>query len=142
MPNPNDPPKDYESPRFPSLNVHTLTDPTSKRIYTLYYIRDVWHFTVLWTLIAYAIFHLGAVLVAMSTHRWKQSSWRFLWAVPVVYLVTAALEALLAGSIVGVMLGAVYQAGYYEMNTWIPCSWGFINVLILIISSFSIQGGL
>lgn len=39
-------------------------------------------------------------------------------------------------------LGAVYQAGYYEMNTWIPCTWGFINVLTLIISSFSIQGGL
>lgn len=39
-------------------------------------------------------------------------------------------------------LGAVYQAGYYEMNTWVPCIWGFISVLTLIISSFSIQGGL
>ena len=28
------------------------------------------------------------------------------------------------------------------MNTWIPCTWAFINLLTLIISSFSIQGGL
>jgi hypothetical protein len=39
-------------------------------------------------------------------------------------------------------LGAVYQEGYYEMNTWMPAVWGAINLLILIISSFTIQGGL
>lgn len=39
-------------------------------------------------------------------------------------------------------LGAVYNAGYYEMNTWIPLVWAFVSVLVLIISSFSIQGGL
>lgn len=138
-----------------------LSDKTPQRLHTIYYIEDAWRFTLLWTLITYAVFHVGAVLVAVLTHGWKKSSWSYLWAVPGVYLVVAGLEAVLAGSVVGLVcvaltrmafwgfeltcadrLGAVYRAGYYEMNTWIPCTWGIINVLTLVISSFSIQGGL
>ncbi|KAG5992420.1 hypothetical protein E4U43_003794 [Claviceps pusilla] len=139
---PGDPPPNYETPLFPSLNVKTLLDRTPNRVYTLYYISDVWKFTVLWTLITYAFFHLTAVLIALFNHGLKKSSWRFLWAVPITYLFIAGIEAIIAGSVVGLILGAVYKAGYYEMNTWIPCTWGFINVLILIISSFPVQGGL
>lgn len=152
------PPTNYHSPPFPSLNVNTLQDRTPNRTYTLYRITDVWKFTVLWTLITYIFFHLGAVLVAVFSHGLNKGSWRFLWAVPIIYLLIAGIEAIIAGSIVGLVyapcpssnkhlltgcrLGAVYKAGYYEMNTWIPCTWGFINVLVLIISSFSVQGGL
>ncbi|TWU75789.1 hypothetical protein ED733_003754 [Metarhizium rileyi] len=135
-------PPNYRTPPFPSLNVNTLQDRTPNRTYTLYHIPDVWKFTVLWTLITYMFFHVGAVLVAFFSHGLNKGSWRFLWAVPIIYLLIAGIEAVIAGSIVGLVLGAVYKAGYYEMNTWIPCTWGFINVLILIISSFSVQGGL
>lgn len=103
MSHPNTPPDSYETPRFPSLNIQTLYDTTDNKRYTLYYILDVWRFTLTWTLIIYALFHLGAVLIAMFTHGWKKSSWKYLWAVPVVYLVMAGLEAVLAGSIVGLM---------------------------------------
>lgn len=103
MPASFNPPDGYHSPRFPSLNVKALTDPTKDREFTLYYIKDVWKFTVTWTLITYALFHLGAVVVALLTHRWKKSSLTYMWAVPLVYLVTAGLEALLAGSVVGLM---------------------------------------
>jgi len=41
-----------------------------------------------------------------------------------------------------VRLGAVYNSGSFKMSTWIPFVWSLINVLILIVSSFSIQGGL
>ncbi|KAH6897216.1 hypothetical protein B0T10DRAFT_557050 [Thelonectria olida] len=139
---PNNPPESYQTPRFPSLNVDTLYDTTSDKRYTLFYVLDVWRFTLIWTLLLYAVFHMGAVLTAWFTHGSKKSSWKYLWAVPVVYLVMAGVEAVMAGSVVGLLLGAVYSAGYYEMNTWIPCTWGFINVLVLIISSFSIQGAL
>ena len=39
-------------------------------------------------------------------------------------------------------VGAVYTSGSFWMSTWIPFIWGWANVLVLIISSFSIQGGL
>jgi hypothetical protein len=39
-------------------------------------------------------------------------------------------------------LGGVYQAGYFEMSTWIPFIWAVINTLVLILSSFAIYGGL
>ncbi|PHH87723.1 hypothetical protein CDD83_8497 [Cordyceps sp. RAO-2017] len=139
---PNDPPPLYQTPRFPSLGVPPLSDKTPEKRHTIYRIEDAWRFTLVWTLVTYAVFHLGAVLVALVTHGWRKSSWNYMWGVPIVYLVTAGLEALLAGTVVGLIVGAVYKAGYYEMNTWIPFTWGIINVLILIISSFSIQGGL
>lgn len=163
MSHPGRPPNDYSTPHFPSLNIRTIYDTSDDRRYTLYYIRDVWRFTVIWTLIGYAAFHMAAVVIAMFAHGWRISSWKYLWAVPVVYLVIAAMEAIMAGSIVGVMcvfsinpahsaqtgvtnnssrVGAVYRAGYYEMNTWIPAVWAAISVLVLVISSFSIQGGL
>lgn len=39
-------------------------------------------------------------------------------------------------------LGAIYRAGDLKMSTWIPFIWALIHVLVLILSSFSIQGGL
>jgi len=67
-------------------------------------------------------------------------SW--VWMVPLVYIVIGASEALLAGSLVGLVLGAVYNAGYFRMSTWTPLLWGIINMLVLVVSSFRIQGGL
>lgn len=59
-----------------------------------------------------------------------------------VYVVMGALEALLAGTMVGLVLGAVYNGGYFAMSTWTPLLWGIINMLVLVVSSFRIQGGL
>lgn len=39
-------------------------------------------------------------------------------------------------------LGGIYKAGSFRMSTWIPLTWGIINALVLILSSFAIQGGL
>lgn len=100
----NEPPAGYLPPRFPSLNIKTLIDPTPEKRYTLYHIYDAWRFTVIWTLVVYALFHLGVVLITMFTHGWKKSSRKYLWVTPIVYLFVAGLEAILSGSIVGLML--------------------------------------
>jgi len=132
------PPADYVTPPFPSLH-WPPQDPT----WSLYYVSDIWRFTLTWTLLIYGVFHFGAVAVAFAMQTGKpRSTWKYLWTVPVVYAFIAAFEALFAGSIVGLILGAVYRAGYFSMSTWIPFVWGWINVLVLILSSFSIQGGL
>jgi hypothetical protein len=66
----------------------------------------------------------------------------WVWLVPLVYIVIGGLEALFAGSMIGLILGAVYNAGYFRMSTWTPLIWGIINMLVLVVSSFRIQGGL
>ncbi|ORY69726.1 uncharacterized protein BCR38DRAFT_333831, partial [Pseudomassariella vexata] len=132
-----DPPADYQPPAFPSLTWPPWEGPF---IYSIYH---SWRFTLLWTLILYAIFHLGAASIALFMQIGKgRSTWKYLLAVPVVYAITAGVEALFAGSIVGVILGAVYHNGEFLMSTWIPFVWAWINVLVLVVSSFSIQGGL
>lgn len=39
-------------------------------------------------------------------------------------------------------VGAGYLAGNFTMSTWVPFVWGWVNVLVLLVASFRIQGGL
>ncbi|OTB08010.1 hypothetical protein M426DRAFT_217800 [Hypoxylon sp. CI-4A] len=134
----NYPPENYHSPSFPSLHW-----PPQDELHAIYTIWDSWRFTLLWTLILYAVFHFGAAGIAFAMQIGKpRSVWKYMLVVPVVYGLVAGAEALFTGSIVGLVLGAVYISGCYQMPTWIPFIWGWINVLILIVSSFTIQGGL
>jgi hypothetical protein len=67
-------------------------------------VYDIWRFTLLWTLITFALSHLAAAAIALAMqvgHR--RSNWKYLWLVPLGYVVVAGVEALVAGSIVGVM---------------------------------------
>jgi len=67
-------------------------------------------------------------------------SW--VWLIPLIYMLVGGIEALLGGSLVGLVLGAVYNAGYFRMSTWTPFVWGMVNMLVLILGGFRIQGGL
>ena len=106
----------------------------------------------------FAVFHLvvAAWAVAMQLGKNKKA-WKYVWIIPLVYALLAGIEGLMAGSFVGLLLvalstfwallisislGAVYSAGNFKMSTWIPFIWSLINVFVLILSSFSIQGGL
>ncbi|KAI8634715.1 hypothetical protein F5Y19DRAFT_121968 [Xylariaceae sp. FL1651] len=132
----NYPPSDYRLPRFPSL----CWPPHNCVLYSVY---DSWRFTLIWTLTLFSAFHLGAVAIALLMQIGKpRSVWKYLVAIPILYAAVSGVEALVAGSVVGSILGAVYTAACYKMSTWIPFIWGLINVLILIVSSFTIQGGL
>ncbi|KAB8201965.1 integral membrane protein [Aspergillus bombycis] len=130
-------PINYQTPAFPSLY-----DPFPRpnaAVYYLYYTRDIWRFTLYWTLIFYLASHLSVAAWALAM---QGRSWRICIAIPLVYGIIAGLEALLAGSIIGLVLGSVYEAGNFRMSTWIPMIWGGINMLVLILSSFPMQGGL
>jgi hypothetical protein len=117
----------------------------------------------LWTLILFGLFHLGAAGLALLMQTGKtRVNWKYLGLVPLAYGIVAGAEALMAGSIVGLMsvshvhptgfpsaaadardrVGASYVAGKFTMSTWIPFVWGWVNLLVLIVSSFTIQGGL
>lgn len=66
----------------------------------LYRTGDIWRFTLFWTLLVYGAFHLAASGYAMAM-QWK--NWKFVWAIPVAYVIVAGIEAVLAGSVVGLM---------------------------------------
>ncbi|KAL8388624.1 hypothetical protein RB595_009108 [Gaeumannomyces hyphopodioides] len=94
----------------------SLSWPLSEEPDRLYYLADIVRHTTLWTLSIFILVHLGAAGLALTMHLGKRwSNWN---------------------------LGAVYRSGPFVMSTWVPFTWGWINVLVLIISSFSIQGGL
>ncbi|KAJ5503003.1 hypothetical protein N7463_005877 [Penicillium fimorum] len=130
-------PINYEVPSFPSL--YDPLPAHHRQAYYLYYTKDIWRFTLFWTLLFYAATHLTVSGCAVLTHF---RNWNVIWIVPLVYNIIAGLEALLAGSIVGVVLGAVYEAGNFRMSTWLPMIWGGVNVMVLIVTSFPMQGGL
>jgi Putative transmembrane protein 170 len=148
-------PVDYTRPSFPSL--YWPINPSPNDPQHLYYQSDIWRFTLYWTLLTYGAVHLSASLCAVlmqlrsalatktkplgEANRFRQTL-LWVWMIPLGYLLVAGMEAVFAGSVVGLMLGAVYKAGDFKMSTWMPLLWGLLNVSVLILSSFRIQGGL
>ncbi|KAL7626599.1 hypothetical protein AAE478_003371 [Parahypoxylon ruwenzoriense] len=101
----NYPPDGYHSPPFPSL-----CWPPQNPYCALYTVRDSWRYTLLWTLILYALFHLGAAGIALSMQIGKpRSVWKYLLAVPIIYALVAGAEALFTGSIVGLVYATSYS---------------------------------
>lgn len=148
-------PLGYVTPSWPSL--YWPLPPDSARTHYLYHPGDILRFTVYWTLILVGGIHFITALWA-CTIQWR--NWKLIWIVPPIFVFIGGIEALIAGSIVGGLyvrasrtsdnqetdgsyrLGGVYQAGYFEMSTWIPFVWAVINTLVLILASFAIYGAL
>ncbi|RMZ05612.1 hypothetical protein D0864_02435, partial [Hortaea werneckii] len=130
-------PLSYTPPPFPSLYWPFPVAGTQTAF--LYDAYSMFKFTLYWTLICVVGVHMVAASYACAI-QWK--NWKVIWVVPIIYLIIGGVEAVIAGSVVGGVLGGVYSAGFFRMSTWIPLSWGVINAMVLILSSFAIQGGL
>ncbi|KAH7374381.1 hypothetical protein BKA66DRAFT_572338 [Pyrenochaeta sp. MPI-SDFR-AT-0127] len=130
-------PLGYRTPPFPSL-YWPLPAGVAQSFY-LYDPGDILRFTVYWTLLLVGGIHLITALWACLI-QWR--NWKLIWITLPAFVLVGGFEALVSGAIVGALLGGVYQAGYFEMSTWIPFVWGVINTLVLILSSFAIYGGL
>lgn len=137
----NPAPLDYATPPFPSLYWPYHAKPGVANY--LYYTTDIWRYTLLWTLIIYAVVYLttSAFAVLMQLGKGKKA-WQYVWMIPLGFALIAGVEALMAGSFVGLILGAVYNAGYFRMSTWIPFVWALINVMVIVVTSFTMQAGL
>ncbi|WOO82165.1 putative protein [Vanrija pseudolonga] len=57
--------------------------------------------------------------------------------IPLLMGAIAAFVALVSGTVVGFALAAVYSSGGFSMSTWVPFMWALIQVVVLIISSYS-----
>lgn len=120
-------PTSYKCPPFPSL-YWLIGPPTVVQPAYIYGIRDSWRFTLYWTIIVFEAAHLLVAIYAVAMVWWggrekrvkggmgrkgrgkgKDKLGRILsrisgmWAVPIVYGIVAGIEALLAGSVVGLM---------------------------------------
>lgn len=106
--------------------------------HSLYYMKDIWRFTVLWSLIfAIAVYFpagIWAYMMFLKSHTFK---WYMLVLVPLIFVVAGGLSSFIIGSIVGVVLAIIYNAGFFVMSTWIPFLWALIQVLIVVIGSYS-----
>jgi hypothetical protein len=91
-------PINYQVPPFPSLYDIFPTDQGKAQY--LYYIQDIWRFTLFWTLIFYAVTHLAVAVWAVFM---QCRNWKTCWVVPVIYAVIGSLEALITGSIIGLL---------------------------------------
>ncbi|RKP24080.1 hypothetical protein SYNPS1DRAFT_6003, partial [Syncephalis pseudoplumigaleata] len=94
---------------------------------------EVWHFTLIWTLIFVCTIYFLAGLWAMFSLRGRP----YFWAPPLLFGVLGALGAIIGGTLAGIILGAIYDAGYFRMSPWVPFMWGLAQALITIISSYS-----
>src|SRR5271170_4395362 len=126
-------PLSYTTPPFPSLYWPIRTKPGDPKY--LYYMHDIWRYTLLWTLLTYGLAHLlvSACAVLMQFHSAYlhahnpviqrlsaknrqllglnpiKDTLQWVWMIPTLYLFMGAVEALLAGSLVGLIVGAVYN---------------------------------
>ncbi|KAK5160212.1 hypothetical protein LTR04_004766 [Oleoguttula sp. CCFEE 6159] len=92
----NTAPLDYISPPFPSL--YWPFPVQGYQANYLYYARDVWRYTLTWTLIFYGAVHIVASGYAVAL-QWR--NWKIIWVAPVLYAVVGGIEAVIAGSVVG-----------------------------------------
>lgn len=166
----NTQPVAYTTPPFPSLYWPFHVSPGVAQY--LYSTTDIWRFTLYWTLITIPLAHFFAAITAILMQfssayqcrmyiskpatraklsaknkkllgeRPMRNTLKWVWVIMGVYMIIGAIEALIAGSLVGLVLGAVYNAGFFRMSVWTPLFWGIINMLVLILSSFRISGGL
>lgn len=124
-------PVGYSVPQFPSLSLPINSN--NFKVSYLYFTYDIWRFTLFWTLILYMVFHLVAATWACIMRRKVFGS---IWIVG-TYVLLGGIQAFASGSITGLLLAAIYQSGMFEMSTWIPFVWGMIQVLFLVITSYS-----
>ncbi|GMK56577.1 hypothetical protein CspeluHIS016_0304170 [Cutaneotrichosporon spelunceum] len=153
-------PDSYVVPPFPSLYNPSIVSTRQQRGYFLPDATSIWKFTFYWTLIlmsatfeACAALAVFAQLLSRSAARrrdaaanaGRRSKFRlrrrsplyFLLLIPIAMGAIATFVSLVSGTVVGFALAAVYNAGGFAMSTWVPFMWGMIQVVVLIIASYS-----
>ncbi|VEU20953.1 DEKNAAC101841 [Brettanomyces naardenensis] len=74
--------------------------------------------------------------------RMVTSNKKYLPLVVVVYIIVGAFEGFVAGSLIGVLVSAIYNSGQFKMTTWLPFVYSLIVALFNVISSYSLTSTL
>ncbi|CAO3653023.1 unnamed protein product [Cunninghamella blakesleeana] len=106
--------------------------------HTLYYLNDIWRYTVVWSVFFALIVYIPAgFLACFNLAKSRTLRWYILLFIPLIFICGGVLASFIIGSIIGVILSYVYSTGYFVMTTWIPFLWALIHILVVIISAYS-----
>lgn len=122
------------TPHFPALYWPISVLPDEPQY--LYSVKDSWRFTLFWTLIVFEACHLAASSYAFAV-QWR--NWKIMMGVMIVYAILAGIEALMAGSVVGLLYvrlctrvlhqGLYYRADEESFQSWCRLQgWWLSNV--------------
>lgn len=135
------PPAGYVTPKFPSLHNPRLDFNDPGHAPQLYYSKDIFLFTLYWTLIMYAATYglcgLWAAIISYRSSRRKGRSPMPALLLLLLFLSFGGVSAVLGSAIVGYVLAALYSVGYFTMSTWVPFLWALVQTLIAIMGSYS-----
>ncbi|CCH60249.1 hypothetical protein TBLA_0C04520 [Henningerozyma blattae CBS 6284] len=129
----NDIPVGYVTPPFPSLYW-----PINNQKYNtsfLYDTTDIWKFSIYWCVILNECFYGVTGTIAGVSHRGKIGC---IWII-FIYLFCGAVQGMVAGTIMGYMISAIYTSGLFEMSTWIPFCCAVVQILFDVVQSFPIS---
>ncbi|KAG2217824.1 hypothetical protein INT45_005425 [Circinella minor] len=106
--------------------------------HSLYYLQDIWRYTMVWSvLFALAVYLPAGIWAFVTFAKAKTLHWYTLIMIPILFVVGGSLASFLIGSIIGVALAFVYNAGFFVMSTWIPFLWALIQILVVMVGSYS-----
>ncbi|OBA27681.1 hypothetical protein HANVADRAFT_38338 [Hanseniaspora valbyensis NRRL Y-1626] len=134
----------YDKPPFPSLyfplkRSKTPTGTVTTRSFStsyLYYVSDIWEFTILWCLILYpsayiisgiiTLYNLLHVHKRIFTKQKKDTD--------------SSIYGAIYGTVMGFLLGIIYRSGLFGMSTWVPLCVSCCSLLYTILSSYKLFG--
>lgn len=175
----------YETPSFPSLYwpLGRFSDDFHSSF--LYYTKDIWEFTTVWTIIFMTGIYTASACLFLITHYIGSSrhptfksdeagndprnhnfalhemNYNHLYQTTMstyqhyfvnslfagnrkiliftvfAYIVIGAFQGFVAGSVVGVLIAAIYDSAQFKVTTWIPFVYSLIITLYNIADSYS-----
>ncbi|KAI9248799.1 hypothetical protein BDA99DRAFT_524505 [Phascolomyces articulosus] len=88
-------------------------------------------------LFALAVYLPAGIWAFVTFAKAKTLRWYTLIMIPIIFVVGGSLASFVIGSIIGVALAFVYNAGFFVMSTWIPFLWALIQILVVMVGSYS-----
>ncbi|KAL0143921.1 hypothetical protein V8B55DRAFT_1561279 [Mucor lusitanicus] len=125
--------------------------------HSLYYLQDIWRFTMIWSLLfSLAIYLPAGIWAFIMLAKSRTLKWYVLVMIPFIFVLGGSIASFVIGSIMGkrkrehlidygrqvnihtgVALAFVYNSGFFVMSTWIPFLWALIHILVVLVGSYS-----
>lgn len=135
----------YTRPSFPSLYLPFGGTNNSYQSLFLYYSKDIWIFTVAWSMLLFGCLYFAAGSLAvynmlMTHHRHHRRVLKYTVLKCVVvfglFILSGLCQAFFTSAIIGLILLTIYRTGSLSMSTWIPFCWGVALMLFNLSSSY------